>query len=100
MRGDEKLQRDAADAMRLAVAAMEAYRANRAQARDAHFAAGLDLPELRLRIARRVRRNLQGRVLLLADSRRKGHRTVKIEPLVRGFILGAGKYMTAVTGAD
>ena len=44
--GDEKLQRDADDAMRLAVAAMEAYRANLAQARDAHFAAGLDLPEL------------------------------------------------------
>lgn len=44
--GDEKLQRDADDAMRLAVAAMEAYRANLAQARDAHFAAGLDLPDL------------------------------------------------------
>lgn len=44
--GDEKRQRDADDAMRLAVAAMEAYRANLAQARDAHFAAGLDLPEL------------------------------------------------------
>ncbi|MFZ5637466.1 MAG: hypothetical protein ACOY82_12880 [Pseudomonadota bacterium] len=46
VQGDDALRRDADDAMRLAVAAMDAYRANRAQARDAHHAAGLPLPTL------------------------------------------------------
>lgn len=46
VQGDDALRRDADDAMRLAVAAMEAYRANLAQVRDAHHAAGLPLPTL------------------------------------------------------
>jgi hypothetical protein len=46
VQGDDALRRDADDAMRLAVAAMEAYRANLGQVRDAHHAAGLPLPTL------------------------------------------------------
>lgn len=46
VQGDARLQRDADQQMQLAVAAMEAYRVNLAQARDAHAAAGLPLPAL------------------------------------------------------
>ncbi len=44
--GDERLQQDARAQMALAIAAMEAYRANLALARDAHAAAGLPMPAL------------------------------------------------------
>ncbi len=44
--GDERLQQDARAQMALAGAAMEAYRANLALARDAHDAAGLPMPVL------------------------------------------------------
>ncbi|MFD0724033.1 hypothetical protein [Lysobacter brunescens] len=46
VQGDVRLQRDADQQMQLAIAAMEAYRANLAQARDAQAVLGLPMPAL------------------------------------------------------